>query len=123
MKKVLIITIPILFVLTTILFFNIFSKEKELKEKNKEIENLNIIIEENKQNNQSLVLQEIDGQIFIMKSNGITYCNLGKDSNGNVIETIANKDECVLTAEICSILKTDGITLNKEKPSYLSKCK
>lgn len=124
MKKTLqiILTILILIIISLLVYNNI-SKTNELKQKNQDIENLTRIIEENKQNNQSLVLQEIDGQIFIMKSNGITYCNLGKDSNGNVIETIANKDECVLTTEICSILKTDGIKLNKENPNYLSKCK
>lgn len=118
-KAIKIILIIIILIFTTLLIYNNISKENELKQKDKEIENLKETI--NKKN-QALVLEEKDGQIFIMKPNGITYCNLGKDSNGNVIETIANKDECILTAEICSILKSNGTTLNKENPSYLSKC-
>lgn len=124
MKKTLQIILTILsLIIISLLVYNNISKANELKQKNQDIENLTRIIEENTQNNQALVLQEIDGQIFMMKSNGITYCNLGKDSNGKVIETIANGDECVLTTEICSILKADGITLNKENPNYLNKCK
>lgn len=64
-----------------------------------------------------------DGQLFIMKQDGLIYCRLGEDKDGNIIEVETLNEECVINEETCKILLEDGTILLKENPTYLEQCK
>ena len=64
-----------------------------------------------------------DGQLFIMKQDGLIYCRLGEDKDGNIIEVKTLNEECVINEETCKILLEEGTTLLKENPTYLEQCK
>lgn len=68
-------------------------------------------------------MKEVDGQMFFVKQDRRSYCLLGKDKDGNAIETIVKDDECVITDEICSILLDEGTTYLIDNPKFLKLCK
>ena len=127
MKKIIIVVVLILlcsggFITGYILGDKNSNNKKKVNELNEQINKLNEQISQFENDNSVVVIKQIDGQIFIMKSDGTTYCQLGKEKDGNMIESTVQNDECVLTQSICTSLLSDGTTFFDEDPNFLKKC-
>jgi len=127
MKKIVIIAVIVLlfFITFTSGYFlgsKVNNKDDKINNLNEIINSLNERISELEKNNIAVVIKQVDGQVFVMKSDNRMYCQLGVDKNGNMIETTVYNDECIITQPICELLQSSGTVFFDENPKFLEKC-
>ena len=120
MKKIIII-LSLLIIIAAIIGFVII-KDKNATPNTTEKTNTKKIETQEEQEGYPTIKME-DGQLFIMKQDGLIYCRLGEDKDGNIIEVETLNEECVINEKTCKILLEEGTTLLKENPTYLEQCK